>query len=42
MQPRYDVPGSDISTVVLTEGAVLGHSPPEYHRVVSPVSSVVS
>ncbi|CAH8529038.1 unnamed protein product [Schistosoma mattheei] len=42
LQPRYDVPGSDISTVVLTEGAVLGHSPPEYHRVVSPVSSVVS
>ncbi|VDP00398.1 unnamed protein product [Schistosoma margrebowiei] len=42
LQPRYDVPGSDISTVVLTEGAVLGHSPPEYHRVVSPFSSVVS
>ncbi|CAH8848691.1 unnamed protein product [Trichobilharzia szidati] len=39
LQARYDVPGSDISTVILTESAVHGHSSPEYYRSVSSASS---
>ncbi|KAK4471235.1 hypothetical protein MN116_004682 [Schistosoma mekongi] len=42
LQARYEVPGSDISTVILTESAVLGHSSPEYYRSVSSASSSVS
>lgn len=30
LQARYDVPGSDISVVILNEDAVLGREPPEY------------
>lgn len=39
LQSRYDVPGSDISTVVVTESTVLDHVPPEYYRSVSSASS---
>ncbi|CAH8530447.1 unnamed protein product [Heterobilharzia americana] len=42
LQARYDVPGSDISTVILTESAVLGHCPPEYCRSTSSASSSAS
>ncbi|KAA0188131.1 ATP-dependent Clp protease ATP-binding subunit clpX mitochondrial, partial [Fasciolopsis buskii] len=30
LQSRYEVPGSDISSVVITEDAVLGREQPEY------------
>uniref|UniRef100_A0A183AIL5 ClpB_D2-small domain-containing protein n=1 Tax=Echinostoma caproni TaxID=27848 RepID=A0A183AIL5_9TREM len=42
LQARYEVPGSEISAVVITEDVVLGREPPEYHyRSRSPSASRV-